>query len=509
MLIFSIKGISSPQNEIPSYPDLFYNNPDEILNRWRADYIHAKLPMDRVDILINVSEVYRIKGNYKLMLDFIQRAEHEAKEIDDKLLQHDIVSFLAYDYSLVNLLSKADSLTKLQVELAMSIEDKNEQKLALLDAYSQFGTIKRKQYQYREALVNYKKGLGILDSIQNLSKFNYYDRKGGLLNNIAVTFLDNNDVDSAKYYLDKIDLHQLKIIPRLKGVIEQTYGSLFYIDNDFELAEKYLMSSLEIFKAHGYSEKEIKSFKLLAEINKSKRDYKLASYFQGKYDEQIKKMNINKSEAIELEINKIEAGRNKIIKDRERREIAYILSIVVICSLFSFLLYRLVKNHKKQKEIKIQHFEKVIAELEKSLSPIKQAPEDATILKKRIIDVPANTKEKILKQLRKFEASEKSFTNPKMSLSLLASQLGTNTNYLSEIVNQTKGMNFNSYINKLRIDFICKKIIEEPRYRTYKISYLAEISGFTSHSVFTKTFTSITNVSPSYFIEKSTERSDA
>lgn|SRR5690606_1606327 len=111
------------------------------------------------------------------------------------------------------------------------------------------------------------------------------------------------------------------------------------------------------------------------------------------------------------------------------------------------------------------------------------------------------TEQELLKKLKKFEESNK-FINPKLSLSLLATHLGTNTNYLSEVINTNKGKNYNNYINELRIDYICSKILNDSLYRKYKVSYLAEKCGFTSYSSFTTVFKNINGISPSIFIKQ-------
>src|SRR5690606_10064836 len=106
----------------------------------------------------------------------------------------------------------------------------------------------------------------------------------------------------------------------------------------------------------------------------------------------------------------------------------------------------------------------------------------------------------ILHGLKKFESSTR-FTHKDMSLSMLASQLNTNTKYLSEVINRHKEKNFNSYINELRINYITQKIKNEPAYLNYKVSYLAETCGFSSHSTFTTVFKSVVGVSPITFVE--------
>ena len=88
-----------------------------------------------------------------------------------------------------------------------------------------------------------------------------------------------------------------------------------------------------------------------------------------------------------------------------------------------------------------------------------------------------------------------------MSLGKLAAQLGTNTKYLSEVINRHKERNFNMYINELRIHYITEKLKSNPTYLNYKVSYLADECGFSSHSSFTTVFKTIVGVSPSTFVE--------
>ena len=106
----------------------------------------------------------------------------------------------------------------------------------------------------------------------------------------------------------------------------------------------------------------------------------------------------------------------------------------------------------------------------------------------------------LLEKLDKFEKSEL-YLNNKISLTTLAKKLNTNTKYLSETINTTKNKNFNAYINELRVNYIINKLKTEPIYRDYKIKYLAEISGFSSHSLFTVVFKNITTLSPNEFIK--------
>lgn len=88
-----------------------------------------------------------------------------------------------------------------------------------------------------------------------------------------------------------------------------------------------------------------------------------------------------------------------------------------------------------------------------------------------------------------------------MSLPLLASQLNTNTKYLSKILSDYKQKNFNFYVNELRINYIINKLKTDPQYLNFKVSYLAEECGFASHNSFTFAFKKHIGMSPITFID--------
>lgn len=117
------------------------------------------------------------------------------------------------------------------------------------------------------------------------------------------------------------------------------------------------------------------------------------------------------------------------------------------------------------------------------------------------IVISDKTEIQILEKLEHFESSEL-FLDQQMRIATLAKHLDTNTRYLSTIINATKDKSFNNYINSLRINYILKKLGSDPKYFTYKISYLAEESGFASQSSFTTAFKEVTGKTPSIYIKE-------
>lgn len=111
----------------------------------------------------------------------------------------------------------------------------------------------------------------------------------------------------------------------------------------------------------------------------------------------------------------------------------------------------------------------------------------------------------ILKGMKTFEM-QRGFLKHEISLSKLASQIGVNHRYLSYVIKHHKHQDFSTYINTLRIDYIIALLETNPDMLKYKISYLADLCGFASHSRFTITFKRVKGISPSTFIEQIKER---
>lgn len=91
---------------------------------------------------------------------------------------------------------------------------------------------------------------------------------------------------------------------------------------------------------------------------------------------------------------------------------------------------------------------------------------------------------------------KKIFLEPNISLIKLSMEVGTNTTYLSNIINQYYKCNFHAVINNYRIQYAKKLLIEEKS----NVTEVAIKSGFTSRSAFFSAFQRIEGTSPLNFI---------
>ncbi len=123
------------------------------------------------------------------------------------------------------------------------------------------------------------------------------------------------------------------------------------------------------------------------------------------------------------------------------------------------------------------------------------------------ITISSETEQRLIKKLHDFENNNK-YIQPDIKLSGLAHQWNTNTKYLSAIIKQEKKQSFASYINSLRIKFIVHQLENEPKYRSYKVSALAEYCGYSSPQVFVNAFKKEMETTPSQFLEQLKENGD-
>lgn len=90
---------------------------------------------------------------------------------------------------------------------------------------------------------------------------------------------------------------------------------------------------------------------------------------------------------------------------------------------------------------------------------------------------------------------KKAYLNPRLKLSDVARDVGTNRTYVSNYFNQTLNVTFYDYVNKLRIEYACQllKTTSDP------LNIIAEESGFRSRSTFHRAFFQLKGLTPAQF----------
>lgn len=115
--------------------------------------------------------------------------------------------------------------------------------------------------------------------------------------------------------------------------------------------------------------------------------------------------------------------------------------------------------------------------------------------------LPEQLIDEILGKLSHME-ERKFYLEKGLTQNQLAKSLKTNTAYLSAIINMYKGCNFNSYVNRLRIEHAKEMLINDNEWRKYSIDTISKECGFSNRSNFSRFFMEMTSMGPIEFIQK-------
>ncbi|MCR4853285.1 MAG: AraC family transcriptional regulator [Prevotella sp.] len=103
--------------------------------------------------------------------------------------------------------------------------------------------------------------------------------------------------------------------------------------------------------------------------------------------------------------------------------------------------------------------------------------------------------EEIKQRILDIVSTQKKYRDHSFSAQKLAEMLGTNTRYVSIVINVEFGQNYTSFINKFRITE-AKKRLADPRYRQIKIEDISKMVGFANRQSFYASFTRIVGMTP-------------
>lgn len=93
---------------------------------------------------------------------------------------------------------------------------------------------------------------------------------------------------------------------------------------------------------------------------------------------------------------------------------------------------------------------------------------------------------------------EKKFKDKNYSAKRLAEDLGTNTRYVSAVVNVKFHMNYTSFVNKYRIEEAMAMLIDK-RYQDLSMEEISDMVGFSNRQSFYASFYRITGTTPRDF----------
>ncbi|WP_407483014.1 helix-turn-helix domain-containing protein [Elizabethkingia meningoseptica] len=508
--LFKSQTINLSEAEIINrYDDiLFYNQDEKYHNEAELLFQYSKNKNYKTSIikgLIFMQRYYRNKGSYRLSLNYGNQAKALAEKFEDYRSLSLTTMYMGNVYIRIGMYRDATKALNEAFNYSKKIDNSLDQNLQQYNIYATLAGLYEGKNLNDSVIYYHKKGLNLinrtpsrhLDKRQNERYFQALIFSNMNMGNGYIYFSNPPEVEKAeKYFLKTTSL--AKIYPEeFKTVAIDVYYSVsyfYFIKKDYIKSIKFAEKVLEYEKENKNPVERLLAFEVIKNSYDSLGNISQQNKYLKLYSNLSDSINRARNQTVVLQLDKTNQKVEKEHKNLRKSFLTYGLTSSLLVSLFGLYWYRRSWLLKK-------NYNLLIAKLEHSVTtgevPSLIDPGQNSDSVKNTISSEKETE--LIKKLKAFEDSGK-FLRKGISLSYLAHSFSTNPRQLSLVINKNKNKTFNDYINELRIKYITDQLYNNPVYREYKISYLAEECGYASHQVFINAFRKETGMTPSYFI---------
>lgn len=306
-----------------------------------------------------------------------------------------------------------------------------------------------------------------------------------LFGNISRIYSFNNDIASSLALMDSANhiINQLELRP-LKAVFYRNLSDMYYTAKNYSKAYDYLW----MYKQIDDSIFSAKQYQIIQELN--------TSFEVQKKEDEI--LVLRNKEAL-----------NKL-RMQKQNTIVFFLVIIIFLMISLYLLLRrknriinLNNINLAEKNLNFQADEKRLLKRIRILeeeNKAKEAKMESTVANEMTKSKPVisiDTKEVLLEKLLILFQNEELYVDKNLNIDCICRRLNSNQKYISHIINEEFGQNFNQFINSYRVKK-AMELLSEPTCK-YTIEAISEMAGFNSKSTFNAAFKKQTGITPSYF----------
>lgn len=423
-------------------------------------------------IRVNIAKVLIEGRNAKEAIKDLERILDELKSSEGDKYKHffpTIYSFLTEAYILQENAQKARQYNNLYEDIASELysygqNPLNEAAIEVLDG-------------------NYNKAIEILDQV---AKVTDTMKVQPVHSGTALLHL----IRGKAHFLNQ-DYHEaIEDLTTLRTLLENnTFNDIDYQEGFALLAESFsaierLDSSMVYYKKSldAYTQNEKKRLKVISEIANEYNDVD--------FEEELQKRNLISSKEMYTNYMAIKKKLNLLtLETSQTNKYTFIWGLLVSLMLVGLSIW--IYTSKKRNYRK---FDSILKELKDKKSSTKPSKPVHIDLKKETVD-------QIIKGLEKLKA-KKFFLRTDCTSETLAKKLKSNKTYLSKVVYLEYGLNFNTYLNEMRIEYAIEKLKNDAVFRSYSIASISKELGYKTPGSFVKNFKKKTGILPSYFIKR-------
>ena len=450
----------------------------------------------------NIANIYCVFGDYVKGLSYYKKGYEFCHKYGDKANAYKILA----NMTKVNIIKGNTSSARKYYKMSEKVKNPADKENCYMGIFN-FGLILMAEKNYPEAINTYNELLNY--AVKNKMGPRYIcSAYRELYNN----YMSLGDRDSTLKYLRLCESTAVK-----HGILHVYLDVLVKYADFYDSVSNYKAASR--YRARYQHEKD--SIFDTNKFDAVKNEQTL--YEMDKYDKYIASLNAREKERLQT-------------ISRQRLTIAGVTVVTAVIGVLLLLVYRqkgkidksyndlfvINRDFVKQQEFTRQRMLELNNRLKSSEAELAalrasqehsdgagEAPDTAVATtaddadgKNKTLAISEDMRRKLLDAVIDVMENSTEFCSSDFSLARLASLVGSNSKYVSLVINDTFHKTFKNYVNDYRIRLACLRMADTGTYGSYTLNAIAESVGFKSYTTFVELFRKVVGITPSMYKDK-------
>lgn len=296
-----------------------------------------------------------------------------------------------------------------------------------------------------------------------------------------------------------------RLVGNCMAEIETELAATYVAMNNFTAGVDYYNSAVEDSRSGKYLDQLNEAYRGLAQAYNEMHNRDSAMHYQSLYialsDSVFNQQKFNEAENNLRELE--DRTTNRHINNLQKTIIWLVIAMLLVCIILSLIFYYNQKLRRTYKLLVRKNQELIKLSDEVKVSKRDDAKEDEHQSSNENQDreriVTDEQKKELLNKILAVMDDTRVISDPSFNLSSLAKMIGSNTKYVSTVINETYKKNFKSFLNEYRIREASRRLADEDNYGNFTIAAIAQSVGFTSANGFNLAFKKIVGMTPSVY----------
>jgi AraC-like DNA-binding protein len=324
--------------------------------------------------------------------------------------------------------------------------------------------------------------------------------------------MKNHEYDKA---LD-IFIKQLSEMPENDINIRYRYLTIFNISDiyslkgDYQKAVFFMKEAERIANKYEMKDAKIDTYYKLAECYKHLKMEDLTEDYRNKYF-RIKDTLLNYHQLASVSemqfLDKMKSIDDEMTDMKHRAAIKNILLAIsfLLAIVFTTFIIMMYKKNKRLSRTNESLYKKNVEMLEAEEKERQARQEKDKLMaemkpeKYKNSSLKTDSKQELIDKIVDVLENNEEIFSLNFSIERLAELVDSKYKYVSQVINETYGCNFNIFLNEYRIKEACKRMNDFEHYGNFTIEAIADGVGFKSPNTFRSSFRRVTGLSPSEY----------